>query len=83
MKPVLLWSDTLVYLMVAALVGFVFSIRRNPETCARWREVFATRLGMVTFVIIMGYVSVALLDSLHFRKALPPTEGHTNQMHGD
>ncbi len=79
MKPVLLWSDTLVYLMVAALVGFVFSIRRNPETCARWREVFATRLGMVTFVIIMGYVSVALLDSLHFRKALPPTEGHTNQ----
>ena len=79
MKPVLLWSDTLVYLMVAALVGFVVSIRRNPETCARWREVFATRLGMVTFVIIMGYVSIALLDSLHFRKALPPTEGHTNQ----
>ena len=76
---VILWSDALVYLMVAVLGGFVFSIRRSPEASTRWREVFATRLGMVTFIIILGYVSVALLDSLHFRKALHPTAGHSDQ----
>ena len=79
MKPVLLCSDILIHLMMAALAGLILSVRRNPETCARWRNVFATRPGMVTFVIIMSYVSIALLDSLHFRKALPPTEGRTDQ----
>ena len=37
--------------------------------------VFSSRLGMVTFTVIMVYVLIALLDSLHFRKALPPPEG--------
>ncbi|MCK5895067.1 MAG: ABC transporter permease [Endozoicomonadaceae bacterium] len=79
MKPVLLWSDTLVYLMVTALISFVFAVRHNPKSSAHWREIFASRLGMVTFIIILTYVSVALLDSLHFRKALLPTKEHSHQ----
>jgi peptide/nickel transport system permease protein len=70
MKPVLLWSDALIFLLVIALVMFFYRLRRDPQTRERWGEVFSSRLGMVTFTIIITYVGVALLDSLHFRRAL-------------
>ncbi|HEY6130372.1 MAG TPA: ABC transporter permease, partial [Halioglobus sp.] len=40
-----------------------------------WRQVFNSRLGMVTFTLILTYVGIALLDSLHFRRALDPVAG--------
>ncbi|OED43037.1 peptide ABC transporter permease [Endozoicomonas sp. (ex Bugula neritina AB1)] len=75
--PVLLWTDILIFLLVAAITLFIVVLRNNPQNRDRWREVFATRLGMSTFVIIMAYVSIAMIDSIHFRKALPPVEGQT------
>ncbi len=75
MKPLLLWSDVLVYLLVIALTLFFYRLRRDPQTRQRWGQVFGTRLGMVTFTVIMAYVGIALLDSLHFRKALEAAAG--------
>ena len=37
-----------------------------------------SRLGMVTFTIILTYVGVALLDSMHFRRALENPDGMQN-----
>jgi peptide/nickel transport system permease protein len=75
MKPVLLWSDALIFLLVAVLCVFLWRLGRDPQTRERWREIFSTRLGMVTFTVILVYVGIALLDSLHFRRALDPVEG--------
>ena len=72
MKPLLLWSDLLIYLLVIALCLFFFHLRRDPQIREHWRQVFSTRLGMVTFTLILIYVGIALLDSLHFRRALEP-----------
>ena len=55
MKPVLLWSDALIFLLVAALVLFFLRLRRDPQTRARWGQVFDSRLGMVTFTVIAAY----------------------------
>ena len=74
-KPVLLWSDALVFMLVAVLTTFFYRLRNDPQSRERWSEVFSSRLGMVTFTVIMVYVGIALLDSLHFRRALPPPEG--------
>lgn len=79
MKLVLLWSDGLIFMLVAALVLFFFSLRNDPETRGRWGQVFGTRLGMATFVVILTYIGVALLDSLHFRGAVEPEPGQTSQ----
>jgi peptide/nickel transport system permease protein len=70
MKPILLWSDALIFLLVIALVVFFYKLRNDPQTRERWGEVFSSRLGMVAFTVIMTYIGVALLDSLHFRAAL-------------
>ncbi|MEM8561402.1 MAG: ABC transporter permease [Pseudomonadota bacterium] len=78
-KPVVLWSDALIFLLVACLVLFFYQLRKDPQSREKWSQVFSSRLGMVTFTVIMAYVTVALLDSLHFRRALPPQEGVTSQ----
>ena len=70
MKFVLLWSDALIFLLVIALVGFFYNLRKDPRTRERWGQVFGSRLGMVSFVVIMSYVLVALADSVHMRLAL-------------
>ena len=79
MKVVVLWSDALIFLLVISLVVFFFQLRKDPQIRARWQQVFASRLGMMTFTVIVAYVSVALLDSLHFRVALENPEGLETQ----
>jgi peptide/nickel transport system permease protein len=75
MKPVLLWSDALIFLLVAVLSVFLWRLSRDPQTRESWREIFSTRVGMVTFTVILVYVGIALLDSLHFRRVLDPVAG--------
>ena len=74
-KPVLLWTDVLIYLLTASIVMFLLSLKKNPQNRARWEQVFSTRTGMVTFVVLLAYISIALLDSIHFRKQLELVEG--------
>ena len=74
MKPVLLWSDALVFLLVISLILFFWRLRGDPQTRERWAEVFSSRLGMVAFTVIAAYIMVALLDSMHFRRALENPE---------
>lgn len=84
MKPLLLWSDVLIFLLVAVLVAFFYRLRQDPQTRERWSEVFSSRLGMITFTVIMTYVGVALLDSMHFRRALDVVEdSHTSEIFYD
>jgi peptide/nickel transport system permease protein len=79
MKPILLWSDALIFLLVISLTIFFYRLRKDPQTRERWGEVFSSRLGMVTFTIVLVYVLIALLDSLHFRRALESPEGVATQ----
>jgi len=75
MKPILLWSDGLIFMLVIALVLFFYKLREDPLTRERWGQVFSSKLGMVAFTVILTYVGIALLDSLHFRRALDAPEG--------
>ncbi|MGY0216737.1 ABC transporter permease [Endozoicomonadaceae bacterium StTr2] len=77
-KTAVLWTDYLIWFMVAIIVFFMLSLRKSPQNSEKWKAVFSTKLGMSTFIIILAYVGVALLDSIHFRKALPPVEGQTS-----
>ena len=74
MKPIFLASDLLIYFLVVCLSVFILSMRKNEITRNKWRRVFSQKLGMSTFIIILTYVSIAFLDSMHFRKALPVSE---------
>lgn len=79
MKPILLWSDGLIFMLVIALIIFFYKLREDPLTRERWGQVFSSKLGMVAFTVILTYVGIALLDSLHFRRALDAPEGMTTE----
>ena len=75
MKFLVLWSDMLIFLLSAALTIFFWNMRRSPIIRERWRQVFGSRLGMATFVILASYILIALLDSIHFQRMLASEPG--------
>ena len=80
MKPVILWTDALVWLLVAVIVISGFYMRSRPHLREPWQRVIRSRMGMSALVVLLAFVLIGLLDSLHFREALPPQPGET-QVH--
>ena len=68
---VALWTDWMVWLLVAAIVAFAFYVRRHEHLVEPWRRVTHSRSGMVSLVVLAVFVVIGLTDSLHFRPRLP------------
>ncbi len=84
MKPVILWSDALLLLMLAVLALTFWRLRREEMLRAPWRQVMRGRMGAASGVVLVTFVAIGLLDSLHYRERLPDTEpGQTAQYGGE
>lgn len=68
-SPAVLWTDWLVYLLVAVIIAFVVYARRHEHLRAPWRAILRRRLAMCALVVMAVYVGIGLLDSVHFRVA--------------
>lgn len=71
MQIVILWSDICIWLLVAAGVGAGWWSRRQPPLVAAWKRVGASRPGMAAATVLLAFVQIGLLDSLHYREQLP------------
>lgn len=74
-QPVILWTDALIFLLLAAVTAFFVYARNQPHLRDPLRRVAQSRVGMVSMVVLAVYVIIGLLDSLHFRPALPSKPG--------
>lgn len=63
----LLWTDVLLWLLVALALGFGLFAARHEHLRAPWRRVVETRTGVVTLVVLGFFVAIGLLDSVHYR----------------
>jgi peptide/nickel transport system permease protein len=70
-KPIILWTDALVLLLVIALSGFAWWIGRHAHLRNTWRQILRNRLAVMAIVVLSIYFVIGLLDSLHFQRALP------------
>ena len=77
-KPVILWTDALVFLLVASVIAFGWYVVRHEHLMAPWRKVMHRRYGMCALVVLMLFVVVGLLDSLHFRERLDVVQVSAN-----
>ncbi|HEY6240768.1 MAG TPA: ABC transporter permease, partial [Burkholderiales bacterium] len=73
--PVILWTDALVYLLVAVIAAYFVYVRRQPHLLIPWRRVTQSAYGMSALVVLVAFIVVGLLDSLHFRLALERKAG--------
>ena len=68
--PLILWSDVLIWLLVLSGGVFAGLSLRNPPLRAAWRRVGRSRPGMAAATVLLAFVLVGLLDSLHYRPRL-------------
>ena len=66
-----LWTDWLIYALLLIIALYVTYTRSKPHLLAPWRKVVRNPAAMASSVILLAFVSIGLLDSLHFREALP------------
>lgn len=77
--PVVLWTDILIYLLLAVVVASVFYIRQRPHLITPWQTVIKRKRGMMSIMVLLCYVVIGLLDSIHFRPALE--QEHNDRQH--
>jgi peptide/nickel transport system permease protein len=78
-KPVILWTDALVYLLVAGLLIFAWHVWRNEHLLVPWRRVAHSASGMSALTVLVFFVAVGLLDTVHLRPAIENSGGGTNE----
>jgi peptide/nickel transport system permease protein len=78
--PVILWTDALVFLLTLVVVIFILHARRKPHLRAPWHRVFTGQIAAASVVVLLAFVLIGLLDSLHFRLPLK-ANGTDEQVH--
>lgn len=63
---VFLWTDILIYILVAAIFFFVVWVCKHQHLREPWRHIAKRPLGMSAAVILLAYSVIGLLDSIHF-----------------
>jgi peptide/nickel transport system permease protein len=65
-----LWTDRLIYLLLVSVIGFAFYTLRHEHLRVPWRQVARRPMAMASLVILSVYVTVGVMDSVHYRPLL-------------
>lgn len=71
-QPVLLWTDLLLFALIGVALLGALHARRQPPLRAAWRKVGRRPAGMAAATMLLVFVALGVLDSLHYRPQLPP-----------
>jgi len=68
--PFALYTDVLLWLLLAAVGAYAWYCARRPHLRAPWERVFRSKAAVVSAVIVACYLVIGILDSLHYRPRL-------------
>ena len=74
-KLVFLWTDVALYALAVALAAYLWHVRRQPTLQANWKKVMLDPAALSAGVLLVLFGLITALDSVHFRRALPPQGG--------
>ena len=66
---VLLWTDALIFFLVLMMLGLGFYMRGQEHLRRPWGKVTSSVAGMVSGVFLLVFVTIGLLDSIHFKSS--------------
>ena len=67
---VFLWTDVLIYVLLAAVIAFGLYTAYHEHLRVPWRQVARRPMAMASMVVLLAYVAVGLMDSVHYRPLL-------------
>ncbi len=74
-KIVILSTDWVIWILMLATLGYGVWVSRVPERRANWVKVFRDTAPMCAAVVYLCFALLAVVDSVHFRRALPAATG--------
>ncbi|MEO5697165.1 MAG: ABC transporter permease [Burkholderiaceae bacterium] len=74
-KIVILWSDVVVIASLVLMLLYGLRVRSSANLRATWLKVLRDPAAICSAVILVLFFAVAVIDSLHFRRALPAAAG--------
>ncbi|MCH9644172.1 MAG: ABC transporter permease [Gammaproteobacteria bacterium] len=63
----MLMSDWFIWGLCAIAIAYFFWARRQPALRSAWTQILSKPLGMITMIILLFYISIGLLDSIHLK----------------
>ena len=66
---VVLWTDSLIFTLILAVFGLVIYLRGKAHIKRPLQKIARNRVGMVSLVILLIFVQIGFLDSIHFKSA--------------
>lgn len=69
-KIVILPTDIVIALLIAAIIGYGFAVSRSEELQERWRYVFSQAGALISMTVLTVFLTVAAVDSVHYRSVI-------------
>lgn len=73
--PVFLITDVFIFALLLLAIFYAFKVARQPHLRANWALIFQRPAAMVSALVLGFFVLLAVLDSVHYRPALPAAPG--------
>ena len=74
-KFVVLWTDAALWLLFAAIAAYALQVLRTPQQRATWTKVMRDPAALCSALVLLVFLGITALDSVHFRRALLPAAG--------
>lgn len=72
-KFVLLWTDVALWALFVALAGYTVRVLKNGNLRATWAKVLRDPAALCSGLVLLLFIGVTALDSVHLRRALAAT----------
>ncbi len=64
--PVILWSDALVFLLVAIVIMVVAKSLRDNEYRTKWNEITRSPIRIIAMIFLLVFIIIGSLDCMHY-----------------
>ena len=72
-KFVFLWTDLALWALFATLAAYVWHVWHQPQLRSTWTKALHDGATLASAAVLLIFMLISALDSVHFRRALAPT----------